>query len=111
MFEIRLLFGENNMSGDEKSNKLSIYILLILIGFGIYIASLSFFPKPGSLVTFADDAYYYLQISRNIALGNGSTFDGIGKTNGYHPLWLNNDKQTLSLTIYRELNNINLVFL
>jgi hypothetical protein len=88
MFEIRLLFGENNMSGDEKSNKLSIYILLILIGFGIYIASLSFFPKPGSLVTFADDAYYYLQISRNIALGNGSTFDGIGKTNGYHPLWL-----------------------
>ncbi|MGQ9706173.1 MAG: hypothetical protein ACUVWP_04115 [bacterium] len=72
----------------SKKNRLSFFILIILILFSIYIASLSFFPKPGSLVTLADDAYYYLQISRNIALGNGSTFDEINMTNGYHPLWL-----------------------
>lgn len=35
-----------------------------------------------------DDAYYYLQIARNIGQGKGSTFDGVHKTNGYHPLWL-----------------------
>lgn len=36
---------------------------------------------------FADDAFYYLEIARNIAHGMGSTFDGINPTNGYHPLW------------------------
>jgi len=36
---------------------------------------------------FADDAYYYLGVARNIAAGNGSTFGGLTETNGYHPLW------------------------
>lgn len=36
----------------------------------------------------ADDAYFYLGIARNLALGNGSTFGGLVATNGYHPLWL-----------------------
>jgi hypothetical protein len=35
-----------------------------------------------------DDAFYYLEIARRIAEGQGSTFDGIHPTNGYHPLWL-----------------------
>lgn len=35
-----------------------------------------------------DDAFYYLTIARNIAAGLGSTFDGLGPTNGYHPIWL-----------------------
>lgn len=35
-----------------------------------------------------DDAYYYFQIARNVALGHGSTFDGLHATNGYHPLWM-----------------------
>lgn len=34
-----------------------------------------------------DDAWFYLQIGRNLALGLGSTFDGETVTNGYHPLW------------------------
>jgi 4-amino-4-deoxy-L-arabinose transferase-like glycosyltransferase len=62
----------------------SIIILIV----SIYILSFSFFPKERLVCSVSDDAYYYLQISRNIAQGNGSTFDGIGKTNGYHPLWL-----------------------
>jgi hypothetical protein len=37
---------------------------------------------------FVDDAYYYFQIAHNIAVGNGSTWDGLSSTNGYHPLWL-----------------------
>lgn len=36
----------------------------------------------------ADDCFYYLTIARNIAWGNGSTFDGVIQTNGYHPLFM-----------------------
>lgn len=39
------------------------------------------------LVLVKDDGFYYLQLARNIALGNGATFDGIAPTNGFHPLW------------------------
>ena len=35
-----------------------------------------------------DDAYYYFRVAQNISLGRGSTWDGINRTNGYHPLWL-----------------------
>lgn len=35
-----------------------------------------------------DDAYYYFQIARNAAAGQGSTLDGVNLTNGYHPLWM-----------------------
>ena len=35
-----------------------------------------------------DDAFYYFKTADNIANGFGSTFDGISKTNGYHPLWM-----------------------
>lgn len=35
-----------------------------------------------------DDALYYPIVARNIVEGNGSTFDNITKTNGYHPLWM-----------------------
>lgn len=35
-----------------------------------------------------DDSYYYAEIARNLVDGNGSTFDTINSTNGYHPLWL-----------------------
>jgi hypothetical protein len=33
-----------------------------------------------------DDGFYYLA-RRNIAGGHGATFDGIARTNGFHPLW------------------------
>ncbi|MBN2117849.1 MAG: hypothetical protein JW730_14835 [Anaerolineales bacterium] len=35
-----------------------------------------------------DDAYYYFKVAQNIGEGHGSTFDGVNRTNGYHPLWL-----------------------
>ena len=36
----------------------------------------------------ADDAFYYFGIARNLAAGQGATFDGLAPTNGFHPLWL-----------------------
>ncbi len=35
-----------------------------------------------------DDFFYYLIVARNLATGHGSTFNGLVRTNGYHPLWL-----------------------
>jgi hypothetical protein len=37
---------------------------------------------------FPDDAYFYLEIAKNIAGGNGITFGRVFDTNGFHPLWL-----------------------
>jgi hypothetical protein len=34
-----------------------------------------------------DDFYYYLKVAQNVADGMGSTFNGITRTNGYHPLY------------------------
>ncbi|MEX1071668.1 MAG: hypothetical protein WEC37_03490 [Anaerolineales bacterium] len=36
----------------------------------------------------SDDGFYYFQVARNLAAGNGFTFDGLNPTNGFHPLWL-----------------------
>ena len=45
--------------------------------------------RPETLGVFSsDDAFYYFLTARNVALGNGVTFDGINDTNGFHPLWL-----------------------
>lgn len=35
-----------------------------------------------------DDAFYYFKTAQNIIEGQGVTFDGIARTNGYHPLWM-----------------------
>lgn len=42
---------------------------------------------PTSHLWLPDDAFYYFEIARNIAAGQGSTFDGLNRTNGYHPFW------------------------
>ena len=36
----------------------------------------------------SDDSYFYLVISRNLALEGHQTFSGIMSTNGAHPLWM-----------------------
>ena len=35
-----------------------------------------------------DDSFYAFQIARNIAVGNGPTFDGATLTNGFQPLYV-----------------------
>ncbi len=61
-------------------------------------ALFSRFFHPGLLLGFyQDDFFYYLRIADNLALHGISSFDGIHRTNGYHPLWL------LTLTALRLL--------
>ena len=45
-------------------------------------------PITGLLPLLSDDAFYYQVIARNIAQGVGITFDGLSRTNGFHPLYL-----------------------
>jgi hypothetical protein len=66
----------------------SIFLWVIIIVIFLYALQFAF-HKPRTIVNVQfDDAYYYLKIAENVADGNGATFDGIHKTNGFHPLWL-----------------------
>ena len=64
-----------------------ILLILLLIGFGIrlYISWIDvekLFQK-----CLVDDAFFYFGIAKNIAVGNGATFDGSIMTNGFHPIY------------------------
>jgi hypothetical protein len=68
-------------------------ILLVLFGLlaaaGILLPlALALFGSDNLLLyAMKDDGFYFLAIARSIAAGNGATFDGLGPTNGFHPLW------------------------
>jgi len=55
-------------------------------------ASLALFflaaPIERVLTLIPDDASYFFEIADNVSSGEGFTFDRIGETNGYQPLWL-----------------------
>ena len=64
-------------------------VVLLAVGFGVANVAivLAGVADPGAL---CDDAFYYFQIARHAAHGNGFSFDGAHVTNGFHPLlaWL-----------------------
>lgn len=70
----------------EKKGNFIVWVIIAVI----FFYALQFaFHKPRTIVNVQfDDAYYYLEIAKNIADGKGATFDGLHKTNGFHPLWL-----------------------
>ena len=45
-------------------------------------------PLASLLRVVPDDAFYYLQIAKQLASGHGSTFDGVNAASGYHPAWM-----------------------
>lgn len=54
----------------------------------LLIVWLALFGSEAALLAcLKDDGFYYLAIARNLAAGHGATFDGLGPTNGFHPLW------------------------
>ena len=63
-------------------------LLLVVAGLGVrlWLCWQPLAPMLGGYV--ADDAFYYLNIARNLAAGHGPTFDGITATNGFHPLYM-----------------------
>ena len=71
----------------KRLNWFEIVLVIVVMSISLYAAlsdaqnlSMKWFTR--------DDAYYYFKVAQNISEGHGSTFDGINRTNGYHPLWL-----------------------
>lgn len=63
-------------------------LLFLALVVGSAWNALTPFRRGPWLIFEEDDFFYYLRVAVNIAAGRGSTFNGIVKTNGYHPLWL-----------------------
>src|SRR5438128_329906 len=63
----------------------------ILVGMSVIGLMMRLFPlvlgQEQLVRVVGDDAYYHLQLSRNIAQGKGSTFDGLTRTNSLHPIY------------------------
>jgi len=75
----------NILIGFVRRNLSLTVFLAVSVGILLYV---SWQPTEVSVRYTTDDGFYYLNIANNIALGKGSSFDGINPTNGYHPLWL-----------------------
>src|SRR3990172_4891049 len=69
-----------------KPYKVEIFFLLLAL-LPHLVISLS---NPNTILDWysSDDSFYYFQVARNLAEGQGFTFDGLNPTNGFHPLWL-----------------------
>ena len=59
----------------------------VLLGAALMLRR-AWLPVDAIIGTTADDMFYYLEIARNLAEGQGPTFDGATPTNGWHPLWM-----------------------
>ena len=59
---------------------------ILVIAASILLLGIPFHLRPDNFVV--DDGYFYPEIARYIVHGQGSTFNGMMPTNGYHPLWM-----------------------
>ena len=82
-----VLNGSMPSDADPGHKVTSVIRLVGLVSAGIWIAVATLWGEGPFALTY-DDAFYYLEIARRIADGQGSTFDGLNSTNGYHPLWM-----------------------
>ncbi len=71
----------------KRLHTFEISLIVVVLSMHLYAALSDAYNMPNTWFT-RDDAYYYFKVAQNITEGNGSTFDGINPTNGYHPLWL-----------------------
>jgi hypothetical protein len=62
-----------------------IVVVLVLVS-SLYVA----FAPANNLMNWysTDDAFYYFKTAQNVTEGHGLTFDGIGRSSGFHPLWM-----------------------
>ena len=61
-------------------------VALLVVGLA-WVVGIIAWPDAVLGLTF-DDSYYYAEIAQRLAAGEGSTFDGLHRTNGYHFLWM-----------------------
>lgn len=66
----------------RRSSGLSLFAIIV----ATILVVTPFHLRPENFIV--DDGYFYPQIARFLVNGQGSTFNGIMLTNGYHPLWM-----------------------
>lgn len=68
--------------------KIPLEVLIVLAV--LAVNGFAVFTPANSLMNWysSDDAFYYFKVAQNISEGRGVTFDGIGRANGFHPLWM-----------------------
>lgn len=76
---------------------------IIIVSILVYALQFAFHEPHLVVCTLFEDAFYYLEIAKNISEGKGATFDELHLTNGFHPLWL------LILTAIWSITNISLM--
>jgi len=64
------------------------FLALVALGTLARVAYVMTAPMVDVVYRSTDDSYYYFNVARNLALGQGLTFDGMNITNGFHPLWM-----------------------
>ncbi|MBN1666777.1 MAG: hypothetical protein JW862_06800 [Anaerolineales bacterium] len=66
--------------------RIEIILASLMLLVSIYVV----FMPAGTLMRWftTDDAFYYFKTARNFAQGHGFSFDQIGRTGGFHPLWM-----------------------
>jgi|WetSurMetagenome_2_1015567.scaffolds.fasta_scaffold03648_10 hypothetical protein len=72
-----------------RCKSINAYVWIILLLSAILYIMPYYFTMPGNsfALSHEDDAQYYSKISQFLIHGTLFTFDGINKTNGFHPLW------------------------
>lgn len=72
---------------EKRRNTLLVCVLLVIVAFHMAVAWQDF-PTLARNGYLYDDSFYAFQIARNIAEGNGITFDGVHPTTGFQPLYV-----------------------
>ncbi len=81
-----LMLLEGSLRSKILRSPFETFLVVAILLVHIYIA----LAPANSLMNWytTDDAFYYFKTAQNIGLGNGISFDGISRTNGFHPLWM-----------------------
>lgn len=61
--------------------------VLVVLTYGTELVRILVADRAWFAGVLPDDAWYYLEIAQRAGRGQGLTFDGVSRTNGFHPLW------------------------
>ncbi len=78
--------SEGSLRSKILRSPFEVFLVAVILIVHIYI---SLTPANSLMNWFTtDDAFYYFKTAQNIGLGRDISFDGISRTNGFHPLWM-----------------------
>jgi len=68
------------------AHRFELIVVVLVLASSFYVA----FAPANNLMNWysTDDAFYYFKTAQNVSEGYGLTFDRIGRSSGFHPLWM-----------------------